>query len=181
MKIAERIFHSSSIIKRGASVTALQRPCSGQTCRQIGPAAAKTCRQIDLQRPNLPPDGPAAAKLAARRPCSGRCGLRKWWRRSDGCNTAAIRPHDIAALQITISRESQDQISNSKDPAPLPLLQEPDHPILPPSQPPQSPAPTSRRPPQINRDDQWRGFPIPAASHRPPLHTPFPQHLSSSP
>ena len=32
-------------------------------------------------------------------------------------SSAAIRPHDTAALQITTSRESQDQISNSKDPA----------------------------------------------------------------
>ena len=66
LKTAERTFYSSSTIKRGASTPALQRPCSSQ----------------------LPPDRPAAAKLAAKRPCSGRCGLQKWWRRSDGCNTA---------------------------------------------------------------------------------------------
>ena len=138
MKIAERIFHSSSIIKRGASVTALQRPCSGQNLPPNRPAATKlaakrpcsgqTCRQIDLQ----PPDRPAAAKLAAGRPCSSRCGLQNGGGGLTAAippppfSSAAIRPHDIAALQITISRESQDQISNSKDPAPLPPLQEPD-------------------------------------------------------
>ena len=66
LKTAERTFYSSSTIKRGASTPALQRPCSSQ----------------------LPPDRPAAAKFAAKRPCSGRCGLQN----GGGGLTAATPP-----------------------------------------------------------------------------------------
>ena len=45
------MFQNSSTIKRGASATALQRPCSGQNLPPDGPAAAKTCRQTALQQP----------------------------------------------------------------------------------------------------------------------------------
>ena len=65
LKTAERTFYSSSTIKRGASTPALQRPCSSQLPPDR-PAAAN-CRQTALQRPLRPA---------------------KWWRRSDGCNTA---------------------------------------------------------------------------------------------
>ena len=103
LKTAERTFYSSSTIKRGASTPALQRPCSSQ----------------------LPPDRPAAAKLAAKRPCPAAAAaackmVAEVWRpqhRHHHFSSAAIRPHDTAALQITTSRESQDQISNPKDPA----------------------------------------------------------------
>ena len=44
------MFQSSSTIKRGASVTASQRPCSSQLPPER-PAAAKTCRQTALQQP----------------------------------------------------------------------------------------------------------------------------------
>ena len=48
-----------------------------------------------------------------------------------------------------------------------------------PSQQPQSPAPTSHRPPQINRDDQRRNFPYPSHRHHQPLlNTPSSLHLS---
>ena len=69
MKIAERMFQNSSTIKRGASVTASQRPCSRQLPPER-PAAAKTCRQTALQQ-----------TIAARETCSGRYNLHKWWRR----------------------------------------------------------------------------------------------------
>ena len=69
MKIAERMFQSSSTFKRGASVTASQRPCSRQLPPKR-PAAAKTRRQTALQQ-----------TIAARETCSGRYNLHKWWRR----------------------------------------------------------------------------------------------------
>ena len=43
MKIAERMFQSSSTFKRGASVTASQRPCSRQLPPERPAAAATTC------------------------------------------------------------------------------------------------------------------------------------------
>ena len=43
LKIAERMFQSSSTIKRGASVTASQRPCSRQLPPERPAAAAATC------------------------------------------------------------------------------------------------------------------------------------------
>ena len=63
------MFQNSSTIKRGASVTASQRPCSRQLPPER-PAAAKTCRQTALQQ-----------TIAARETCSGRYNLHKWWRR----------------------------------------------------------------------------------------------------
>ena len=82
------MFQSSSTIKRGASVTASQRPCSRQSPPKR-PAAANYS-QRDLQRPKLatretcsrqlPPERPAAANcrqrdlqqtIAARETCSG--------------------------------------------------------------------------------------------------------------
>merc|ERR1712016_321341 len=64
------MFQNSSTIKRGASVTASQRPCSRQLPPER-PAAAKTRRQTALQQ-----------TIAARETCSGRYNLHKWWRRS---------------------------------------------------------------------------------------------------
>ena len=55
----------------------------------------------------------------------------------------------------------------------------PSSPPLPPSQQPQSPAPTSHHPPQINRDDQGRSIPYPSHLHcQPPRNTPSSLHLS---
>ena len=147
------MFQNSSTIKRGASVTASQRPCSRQLPPER-PAAAKTCRQTALQQ-----------TIAARETCSGRYNLHKWWR----------RPAPLPLLSPRSPLPHQPSPSSPSILLPIsPLLYPPSlfTPITTTSTPatitPLTPTMTTPRiqttAPPINRDNQWRGFPIPATS-----------------
>ena len=160
------MFQNSSTIKRGASVTASQRPCSGQNLPPDDPATAN-CRQRDLQRP----------KLAARRPCSSQLPPERPAAAATTCTNGGggpphspfshldlpflISPHPPAHRSSSQSLLSSTHHPRSpQSPRPLPLLP--------------SPHPPSPRPPLI-------------FNHHPPNSTGMinngassPQHLSSS-
>ena len=163
------MFQNSSTIKRGASVTASQRPCSRQLPPER-PAAAKTCRQTALQQ-----------TIAARETCSGRYNLHKWWR----------RPAPLPLLSPRSPLPHQPSPSSPSILLPIsPLLYPPSlfTPITTTSTPatitPLTPTMTTPRiqttAPPNQQGQSMAGLPYPShLNYRSLLNTPSPPHLSS--